>query len=142
MLSSEALARLLCPKLAKMSTDNADHSEAEGSEGDDSALKSSGNTSSSTLPSERLIVHRIDVSNRGVDISASKESIDLAPQFTAGSIFFVGTATVIIRFGGLTIMTDPNFLHKGVDIPLLIHLQWHIFCAHVLLCLTFACFAR
>eukprot|EP00743_Colponemidia_sp_Colp-15_P010888 GILK01012060.1.p1 GENE.GILK01012060.1~~GILK01012060.1.p1 ORF type:complete len:351 (+),score=49.71 GILK01012060.1:121-1173(+) len=30
-----------------------------------------------------------------------------------GSIFFVGNATVIIRYACLTIMTDPNFLHKG-----------------------------
>ena len=30
-----------------------------------------------------------------------------------GSIFFIGTATVIIRFCGLTILTDPNFLHAG-----------------------------
>ncbi len=30
-----------------------------------------------------------------------------------GSIYFVGTATTIIRFGGLTLLTDPNFLHKG-----------------------------
>lgn len=31
----------------------------------------------------------------------------------SGSIFFVGTATVILRYGGFTILTDPNFLHKG-----------------------------
>ena len=30
-----------------------------------------------------------------------------------GSIFFVGTATTIIRFAGFTILTDPNFLHAG-----------------------------
>jgi len=30
-----------------------------------------------------------------------------------GSVFFVGTATVIIRHAGFTILTDPNFLHKG-----------------------------
>lgn len=30
-----------------------------------------------------------------------------------GSIFFVGTATVIIRYAGFTILTDPNFLHSG-----------------------------
>ena len=30
-----------------------------------------------------------------------------------GSVFFVGTATVIIRFAGFTILTDPNFLHAG-----------------------------
>lgn len=31
----------------------------------------------------------------------------------SGSIYFVGTATVIIRFAGFTILTDPNFLHAG-----------------------------
>jgi L-ascorbate metabolism protein UlaG (beta-lactamase superfamily) len=30
-----------------------------------------------------------------------------------GSIFFVGTATTVIRYGGFTILTDPNFLHAG-----------------------------
>lgn len=30
-----------------------------------------------------------------------------------GSVFFIGTATTIIRFGGFTILTDPNFLHRG-----------------------------
>jgi len=30
-----------------------------------------------------------------------------------GSITFIGTATVIIRYAGLTLLTDPNFLHKG-----------------------------
>jgi L-ascorbate metabolism protein UlaG (beta-lactamase superfamily) len=31
----------------------------------------------------------------------------------AGSIFFAGTATTVIRFGGFTVLTDPNFLHRG-----------------------------
>lgn len=26
---------------------------------------------------------------------------------------FIGTATVLLRLGGLTILTDPNFLHRG-----------------------------
>ena len=30
-----------------------------------------------------------------------------------GSVYFVGTATVIVRYAGFTILTDPNFLHKG-----------------------------
>lgn len=34
------------------------------------------------------------------------------------SILFIGTATVLIRYGGLTILTDPNFLHKGGHVPL------------------------
>ena len=31
---------------------------------------------------------------------------------TTGSIFFIGTATTVIKFGGFTILTDPNFLHR------------------------------
>ena len=34
------------------------------------------------------------------------------PDLTGGSIFFIGTATVLLRFAGFTILTDPNFLHK------------------------------
>ena len=30
-----------------------------------------------------------------------------------GSVSFIGTATVLIRYAGITILTDPNFLHKG-----------------------------
>lgn len=36
----------------------------------------------------------------------------------SGSITFIGTATVIIRYSGLTILTDPNFLHKGDHVHL------------------------
>lgn len=35
------------------------------------------------------------------------------PDFSRGSVFFVGTATVIIKYAGFTILTDPNFLHAG-----------------------------
>lgn len=35
-----------------------------------------------------------------------------------GSIFFVGTATVIVRYAGFTILTDPNFLHSGDHVHL------------------------
>jgi L-ascorbate metabolism protein UlaG (beta-lactamase superfamily) len=40
------------------------------------------------------------------------------PDFARGSIFFVGTATVLIRYAGFTILTDPNFLHRGDHIHL------------------------
>src|ERR1700737_1455082 len=30
-----------------------------------------------------------------------------------GSLFFIGTATVLLRYAGFTILTDPNFLHQG-----------------------------
>ena len=36
----------------------------------------------------------------------------------AGSIFFVGTATVLLRYAGFTILTDPNFLHAGDHVHL------------------------
>ncbi len=39
-------------------------------------------------------------------------------DFRQGSIFFVGTATVILRYGGFTILTDPNFLHAGDHVHL------------------------
>ena len=41
-----------------------------------------------------------------------------AADFIHGSIFFVGTATVILRYGGFTILTDPNFLHAGDHVHL------------------------
>jgi L-ascorbate metabolism protein UlaG (beta-lactamase superfamily) len=37
---------------------------------------------------------------------------------TAGSIFFIGTATVVIRFAGFTILTDPNFVHMHEQVYL------------------------
>ena len=39
-------------------------------------------------------------------------------DWKTGSIFFIGTATVIIRYAGWTILTDPNFLHKGHSVAL------------------------
>lgn len=50
------------------------------------------------------------------------------PDFRKGSIFFVGTATVILRYAGFTILTDPNFLRQGYQV----HLGHGIavFCSH------------
>jgi L-ascorbate metabolism protein UlaG (beta-lactamase superfamily) len=41
-----------------------------------------------------------------------------APEFGSGSIFFIGNATVLIRYAGFTILTDPNFLHAGDHVHL------------------------
>jgi L-ascorbate metabolism protein UlaG (beta-lactamase superfamily) len=30
-----------------------------------------------------------------------------------GSLYFIGTATTLLRCAGFTILTDPNFLHRG-----------------------------
>jgi L-ascorbate metabolism protein UlaG (beta-lactamase superfamily) len=49
-------------------------------------------------------------------------SLELAGGATAnfdeGDVYFIGNATVLIRFGGLTILTDPAFLHKGEHVDL------------------------
>ncbi len=41
-----------------------------------------------------------------------------SPDLTGGTIFFIGTATVLLRFAGFTIVTDPNFLHSGEKVRL------------------------
>jgi L-ascorbate metabolism protein UlaG (beta-lactamase superfamily) len=45
-------------------------------------------------------------------------STEIEPDFSHGSVYFIGTATVIIRFAGFTILTDPNFLHAGDHVHL------------------------
>jgi L-ascorbate metabolism protein UlaG (beta-lactamase superfamily) len=42
----------------------------------------------------------------------------VAADRTQGSIFFVGNATVILSYAGFTILTDPNFLHRGDHVHL------------------------
>jgi L-ascorbate metabolism protein UlaG (beta-lactamase superfamily) len=39
-------------------------------------------------------------------------------SFAEGSVEFIGTATVILRYAGFTILTDPNFLHRGEQVHL------------------------
>lgn len=36
-----------------------------------------------------------------------------ADAFSKGVLSFIGNATVLIQYAGFTILTDPNFLHKG-----------------------------
>ncbi|OJZ74951.1 MBL fold metallo-hydrolase [Mycobacterium paraffinicum] len=43
---------------------------------------------------------------------------DDTADFTAGEVFFIGNATTLIRYGGLSILTDPAFLHKGEHVDL------------------------
>lgn len=37
---------------------------------------------------------------------------------TSDDVQFIGNATLLIRFGGLTLLTDPNFIRAGEEIPL------------------------
>jgi L-ascorbate metabolism protein UlaG (beta-lactamase superfamily) len=41
-----------------------------------------------------------------------------AADFDHGQIYFIGNATTLITFGGLTILTDPAFMHKGSHVDL------------------------
>jgi L-ascorbate metabolism protein UlaG (beta-lactamase superfamily) len=51
-----------------------------------------------------------ELSLSGTDVTATDRA--------QGSILFVGTATVILRYAGFTILTDPNFLHRGDHVHL------------------------
>ncbi|HJU06443.1 MAG TPA: MBL fold metallo-hydrolase [Nitrospiraceae bacterium] len=43
---------------------------------------------------------------------------DGSQDLSQGSIRFIGTATVLMRYAGFTILTDPNFLHRGESVHL------------------------
>jgi L-ascorbate metabolism protein UlaG (beta-lactamase superfamily) len=47
----------------------------------------------------------------------SRQPIELPPTGASGAsdgeLTFIGTATVLVRYGGFTFLTDPNFLHQG-----------------------------
>ena len=50
--------------------------------------------------------------------ATNQPSVLQLPQARAGAaaadeITFIGTATTLIRIAGFTILTDPNFLHRG-----------------------------
>ncbi|WP_208280722.1 MBL fold metallo-hydrolase [Massilia oculi] len=49
-----------------------------------------------------------------LQLPAGEQKIDAAQ----GSVQFIGTATVLIRYQGFIILTDPNFLHKGDHVHL------------------------
>lgn len=53
-------------------------------------------------------------STRELVLAVGNES----PDFEHGSLFFVGNATVLLRYAGFTILTDPNFLHQGEHVHL------------------------
>jgi L-ascorbate metabolism protein UlaG (beta-lactamase superfamily) len=55
---------------------------------------------------------------RELVLTSSASGVGAGPDFAGGSIFFVGTATVILRYAGFTILTDPNFLHAGDHVHL------------------------
>jgi len=57
------------------------------------------------------ITKEFTLSTSAAESSASDDS-------GAGSIFFIGNATVLIRFAGFTILTDPTFIHMHEKVHL------------------------
>ncbi|UDY35120.1 MBL fold metallo-hydrolase [Dermatobacter hominis] len=51
------------------------------------------------------------------DLAADPQRADPGDA-ASGELLFIGTATVLLRFGGFTVLTDPNFLHQGEHAPL------------------------
>lgn len=39
--------------------------------------------------------------------------MDRTPPAGTVRVRFIGNATLLIRYGSLTLLTDPNFLHRG-----------------------------
>lgn len=51
--------------------------------------------------------------------AAGSLSSSLAGAMPAsGSVFFIGNATVLLRFGGFTILTDPTFIHMHEEVSI------------------------
>src|SRR5438309_6234807 len=40
------------------------------------------------------------------------------PDFANGSVLFIGNATVLIRYAGFTILTDPTFIHMHEQVSI------------------------
>ncbi|TPX62450.1 hypothetical protein SpCBS45565_g07014 [Spizellomyces sp. 'palustris'] len=70
------------------------------------------------LDPNAIFVHRLHLESTTEDSSPRLSRSEDAEKFVSGSIFFVGTATCIIKWAGLTLMTDPNFLHQGDHVHL------------------------
>ncbi|HEV2124420.1 MAG TPA: MBL fold metallo-hydrolase [Chloroflexota bacterium] len=49
-----------------------------------------------------------------IRLGADRDPVDLVQ----GSMTFIGAGTVLLRYGGFTILTDPSFLPKGEEAPL------------------------
>jgi len=75
--------------------------------------------SSTPDPRERPALAKRDaINSESKYLLTLPDASETQSRHAGGSVTFVGTATVIIRYDGLTIMTDPNFLHEGEHVHL------------------------
>ena len=71
-----------------------------------------------TAPSTHAVTSTQCTVEKGVKLAAGTTTSGMDPSFpgypwSMGSLTFVGTATTVLRVGGFTLLTDPNFLHQG-----------------------------
>src|ERR1051325_4836126 len=64
-----------------------------------------------------MVLRILKTATKKIILSTSSNN-ESHPNLYNGSIFFVGNATVLIRYAGFTILTDPNFIHMHEQVPL------------------------
>jgi len=57
-----------------------------------------------------MVLRILKIATKKIILSTSSNN-ESHPNLDNGSIFFVGNATVLIRYAGFTILTDPTFIH-------------------------------
>ncbi len=62
-----------------------------------------------------LLIKKVMDANKSLVLPTTSNQ---KPDLETGEIFFIGTATVLLRYAGFTILTDPNFLHQGDHVHL------------------------
>jgi L-ascorbate metabolism protein UlaG (beta-lactamase superfamily) len=72
----------------------------------------------SSVAQDSAVVTAAPPSAPSQTLSLPADAAAAAATDQEGSVTFIGTATVLIRYGGMTILTDPNFLHKGDHVQL------------------------
>jgi L-ascorbate metabolism protein UlaG (beta-lactamase superfamily) len=69
---------------------------------------------------ESVILMSHETAHAGVSDAAAGPDADVDPASPStpdsGSLFFIGTATVLFQLGPFTVLTDPNFLHRGESV--------------------------
>src|ERR687894_3034963 len=64
---------------------------------------------------KEIILPTTSSSSSSINTSSSSSS---STQPNKGTIFFIGNATMLIRFAGFTILTDPTFIHMHEKVDL------------------------
>jgi len=75
----------------------------------------------SHLPQKGLVILmandiRLPGSTTAADVPQEASEDASTTTTDTGSLFFIGTATVLFRLGPFTVLTDPNFLHQGQSV--------------------------